>query len=79
MIRAAFLLICMTSPAAAPATWAGWRECDGLNDCTLRTSMACIHGDQSACKVATGWHREECAETPEHDDCAAFRDEAATD
>jgi hypothetical protein len=74
MIRAAFLLLCMTSPAAGPATWAGWRTCTTDADCIGRTALACINGDKAACVVAIDRHREECADDPDHDDCVAFRE-----
>ena len=77
MTRAALLFLAMVSPAHAPPLWDGWRECDGYSDCTMRVSLACISGDKAACSVTIEWHREECADAPEHDDCAVFRDEAA--
>ncbi|MFC5509291.1 hypothetical protein [Bosea massiliensis] len=74
MIRAAFLLICLTGPAHAPPTWAGWRECLTDSDCVERTALACIHGDKAACAIVIEEHREACADDPEHDDCATFRE-----
>ncbi|MCZ8104005.1 MAG: hypothetical protein O9972_39690 [Burkholderiales bacterium] len=77
MIRAAAIILAMTGPAHAPPSWAGWRECLTDSDCMERTALACINGDKEACAVVVAEHREACADTPDHDDCAAFREEPA--
>lgn len=75
MIRAALLLLCLATPAAAPEAWTGWRSCSTDSDCETRTALACINGDKAACVVARETHREECRATPGHEDCAEFRAE----
>lgn len=73
MTRTALLLLAAIIPASASQDWP---RCNDMA-CAVAAVCACLDGDKAACAAAAQWHREACADDPDHEDCAVFRDEAA--
>lgn len=68
------------SPAqAAPVTWDSGRagQCGTDAECEAMAAAACIAGDAVACEIMADLHRDECADEPEHEDCATFATDSA--